>query len=892
MHRRACLERASWLALSILGLSGCGDLEHRPLAKDFAASAGYALGQLVHPVAGAEHEVDAPTFGPRDTYAVDLSLAFDGVHYLVVWGTSVSLEAALVTADARVGDRIDLSATTSEPVVAFDGTTFIVAWTESPGIRFARVGRDGAMLDVGGIPAGTGRSIALGNIAVDSAGTSLLTWFADGVIYAERIAQGRVLDQTPLIITTNANGNVSGKWIEGASDGNQFLVAWIDTGRQQLDIDTRMIQADGTLGTPTPLTFGSWPEESEDVRVAFGGGHYLVTWLSASAGNPEFGSTILGSRLDSSGAILDANPLGIDTSTISLKSAPAVTWTGAEFLVSFRQPPCCGSDTDDVRGRRVSSAGVVSSPSFIIAPGWPDSWPAGAQGLSSNGVDQAFAVWFTSTGPGYIFGSRIQGERILDAPGVAIAKGGNGQTRPVVAFSGGGYLAVWADQPDPSRPPNPSTIRAVRVALDGTIIAPSFTIGAGVLPKVTYEGGAYLVTSYCGQSTFCSARVAIDGTLVQPYTPCTSFACTTRRGLVAHDPILDRWLVAYSTRPGLTSTAPLSLNVDLRRSDGTLIPGTRKVLTSTRASAAARDVVFDGQRYIVTWDDVDPYLGTGGTQVRASHVGSDGAMLDRVDGFSLTTTAAAGGRQGPKLISFAGRVLAAWEDTRSGASQVYATFVDGAGPVDPVGFAMSSTLTGPLALSLATAPDDHTAMAVYSGPRLMSSWVKDDGTVFSPSFVIAPEPAPGGFSIATSSAGESLIVYSRYVGTTTAADRVMVRLVSFAPGSPDAGALDALPAPDAAAPDASSPDASSPDASVDASTPDASTPDASAPDASAADSGAIEAGSAPMDAGPAPHAAKSGGCGCSAERTSTEHMPIALAWLFFAGAVARRRRAT
>jgi hypothetical protein len=730
--------------------------------------------------------VDAPVFGPRATYSPYIGSAFDGTRYLVLWGETYEMHGAIVT--NGVVERIPSIANVEGGFfsVAYDGVTFVAAWSQRATpttyeVRVVRFASDGTMIDAG-IAVDTG-TVRAGNISSDGNGTSVVTWFNGGTMRAVRIAGGAIVNPT-FQLSTDAEPSIEG----ACSAGNGCLIAWTDLSRNQYDVAAAVISANGTLQPTNLIGLGAWPFINEEIRVVFGGGQYLVTWRAYDGRAPTFSGGLYGARVDTAGALIDLQL--IQTGTIGAIGSHDSVWTGTEFLVSYRQlTNCCGPY--ELRGKRISAQGVVSNPGFFITTG--AAYAATPDVLASDGAGESLAAWMTSLeSQSYLLGSRIVGETLIDQPPLALSFGGNGQITPHLAFGGGGFLAAWSDYRDPSfRRADGANTRAVRFDLDGAIVAPSFTVGVGEALGVGFANGVYNVLSHCPPYSgftynVCSSRYASDGTFLDTANPCSGPECV-RSPLTAYDPIDDVFLSAYpDSADPQNFDPPYLVGIYLRGPNGAGIPGSSRTITSTAASSWPEAVVFDGQNFIVAWDEnPGAYFGE---RVRAARIAPDGTPIDPIDGFSLTTTAAVM-RQGPRLVRLGGRVLAAWNEVDAGATRVVGAFLENGLPVPPLAFPITATVAGG-ALGIELLNDEPYATVLYSRGGLYASWVRDDGTaLYSEGFQVESYGIRTDYAAAAGTEGKTGIAYSTYVGSSTDADRMIVRVLTFVHGSTCADSL-------------------------------------------------------------------------------------------------------
>ena len=259
----------------------------------------------------------------------DVTLAFDGTNFLVVWGEvgEHAVRAALVSRTGVVLDRLDVSVAPDEvltrPKVAFGDGAFLVTWSRlSPGelgpafeIRGARVTPTGEVLDPAGL----------------------------------RLATGMV-QQEPFDLAFGAS---------------EFMIVWQDDYREPGGIYGTRLTTDGTLPDPDGFPIATADGRQSRPHVAWNGVTYLVVWEDGYDFSWPPASDIYAARVDRTGLVLD--PAGIPVSTApGGQEAPTVAANGP-FLVTWidrRRDPA----VTDLYASRLDADGTVGHPEgFTIA---------------------------------------------------------------------------------------------------------------------------------------------------------------------------------------------------------------------------------------------------------------------------------------------------------------------------------------------------------------------------------------------------------------------------------------------------------------------------------------------------------------------------------------------
>src|SRR5215204_2031426 len=128
--------------------------------------------------------------------------------------------------------------------------------------------------------------------------------------------------------------------------------------------------------------------KQEKPQVSRGGETFLAVWtdtrsalapngtLSVGGGGPYFGpllglmNDIYAARLDAAGNVIDQHPIVVSQGPYN-QSFPQVAWNGQNWLVVWYQEKADDYYSYEIRGVRVSPAGVVldSTPFLIGTPG-------------------------------------------------------------------------------------------------------------------------------------------------------------------------------------------------------------------------------------------------------------------------------------------------------------------------------------------------------------------------------------------------------------------------------------------------------------------------------------------------------------------------------------------
>jgi hypothetical protein len=334
-----------------------------------------------------------------------------------------------------------------------------------------------------------------------------------------------------------------------ASDGSGFLAV------QEVDSRIRAVRVDanGKVLDATWLDLGESTEPQYYPSVAFGGGHYLVTW---SAFNAQ--STVRGRFVRPDGSLE-----GPAAFTLSNGQAmyPSVGWTGSHFLVSWlglgdteshvtvaafepNGTPISNSE------HAVSSAGAAVYPRIAVGSSralvtWPkfshsdelgdtsriygalvdlSGTPVGngefalsdsassemTVSVASSG-SHFLVVWETRDDVSSVVGSSINDSGAFDHEDMTISRSSEATGLASVAFDGSKYLVAWADARDQQ------SVYGTPVSATGDVLgtadvklangSPRYVGGGSDGTALAWSGSKYLL-SFLGNG--------IEGSLIAP----------------------------------------------------------------------------------------------------------------------------------------------------------------------------------------------------------------------------------------------------------------------------------------------------------------------------------------------------------------------------------------
>ncbi len=390
--------------------------------------------------------------------------------------------------------------------------------------------------------------------------------------------------------------------------------------------------------------------------VAFDGNNYLVVW---TAWDTSYYPFLLASRVTPDGSVLDEEAIPIDTGVYA-----SVGFDGTNFMVVD-----CGF------GYRVSPSGtVLDSTPITISSSYV--WH---QRLAFDGTNY-LSVWEDyRDSVSQIYGARVTpGGSVLDTAGIAIGSGTDWLMCPAITFDGTNFLVVWEQDCDSVT----SLIRGARVSPSGQVLDSAFVVdsssGVDVLfgPTASSDGTNSLVVWQDFSRGLRGALVASDGSVVDTgivlAPPINAFEGPT--SLYDGTDYLVSWK-AWSPVDCILATRVSRSGVPLDT------PGVY-VCAPPRGFTENPAVAFDGDRYLVTWDD-DLY---GCPNIYGARLTRQMSMLDTT-GIGISRSQGAANIQHDPSTAFDGsNFLVAWVDNRNMAGAIYAARVSpGGANLDPEG---------------------------------------------------------------------------------------------------------------------------------------------------------------------------------------------------------------
>jgi hypothetical protein len=740
---------------------------------------------VLDPVISFEMIVDGRLVAADASFRAAASVAFNGTNFLVTWrnaragqfdiyGTRVSSTGTLLDPTGIVVGNTPGVA--GAPHVASNGTDFYVVWSElysqTYSVRGTRVTSSGEVSTPGGTPLSAYPGSQHGPRVASNGQDYLVAWYMNGTdgyfnIYGKRVSStGQLLDTAELPISTGLNYNETLPSV--ASNGTVYLVAWSDERASYPRAYAARVSNAGVVldGTGFALSVNFIQTHP---MVASNGTGFLAVWLDHRNVTSR---DLYGARVTGSGTVVDASGFAVATTVDFHESYPAVASNGTDYFAAWTEWDAL-LDTYQSRGSRISASALASSaaldvPSLALsASGGAHKYPSVAPGSSgylvawegaSGTSSDLYNAWVSTSGT-VTSGSGFPMTTISSLY----------QVEPAIASNGSNYLVVWRETVGST-----IEIRGARVSRQGGTIDPSGLVIASSIreraePAVASDGTNYLVA----WMDFRNQNWDIHGARVNG-TSASANAVQDPNGIVIS---ADS---AFQNQPSVASDGTDYLVVwrqdpstrgdiyGARVSSGGVVLDTSGIAISTNlVEHYTPRVTSNGTDYFAAWSEYRG--GTQGYDIYGARVTSGGVVLD-TSGIAVTT--ATEDQYEPGVASDGTNYLVAWTDTRSGSNNdIYGVRVSSAGAImDTADLAICTETVQQHAPVVAF--DGTSYVVAWADYRLDSWWdvyatqVTSSGTVTTPNgFNVAynvRDTEPGGLSLASAGAQQSMVVYSRY----------------------------------------------------------------------------------------------------------------------------------
>jgi len=406
-----------------------------------------------------------------------------------------------------------------------------------------------------------------------------------------------------------------------AFDGTQHLAVWYDGRGAPTTIYGARIKPDGTVLDP----YGLYLTRGAEPRVVAGGGVFLVTFLS--------GGELRAVRVAPSGAVLDPTPISIGPVGVAGQGFN-VTYAAGQFVAAWPS----STAPSGLRHARITPAGVVLDPGGVVSIQGPHYTFTGL-GITPAGTD-TLTVWNAG---GKLRGARLDAQGVLlDAGGVDLAPSVPGVptgdefiSAPAVVFDGTNYLVAWETawtertfqtlRVSPAAVPlgPPSTLTITDPVNDERMGVALVETSSGFLMTSSSKWEVELVES---GGTLRLLRLDAQGGFLDP---APSILTLSGRDVALASDGTNAFFV-WSAYMGTGYGAPDVADIVGARfaSDGTQID-TKPILISASANSQNDvSIAWNGQNYLVAWEDDRDYAAAGPRDIVATRVSPAGQALD------------------------------------------------------------------------------------------------------------------------------------------------------------------------------------------------------------------------------------------------------------------------
>ncbi|NTX38845.1 tandem-95 repeat protein [Myxococcus sp. CA033] len=523
---------------------------------------------------------------------------------------------------------------------------------------------------------------------------------SSGRIYAARVSPtGEVLDPAGVLISPIADKSTTPHVL---FDGTNFFVVWHATrpGEAGDLILGAHVTPEGQLVEPTPRRLASAAPGSVYGKptVAFSGSQYLVTWSEYA---PDLGPTLRGTRLSSSGDVLDI--MGLE---LGEGREPTVSWGGTDFLV-------VSTRGNLVQGTRVSVEGT-SLGSFVISP--PNAIFPVLPVVAFDGQNH-LVVWEDQLTPldfnRDILGARVSPEGIVLGTFIIHTNFAH-QSMASVAFNGTHFLVAWHDMRyvDGVRY---GGIHGARITTSGGVLDPNGRVLVANRRNFTASpcgmastGTEFFVTWYGGKDEdkedIRATRVSNTGTVLAESLLVSTSANRQEEPAVASDG--NRTLLVWmEQRPFPQGT---DLYGTLLSVEGVELTPGGFVISQTAGDQGDPAVAFDGTNYLVVWRDTRTGIET--PRLHGRRISASGVPVRR----EFPIHAHRSFLDAPRLACGGGDCFAVWDEPP--VSSGFGDIARGA-RVSP-----TDVVLDPLGIDLGGgAPESYPAVS-FDGTNFLAVW--------------------------------------------------------------------------------------------------------------------------------------------------------------------------
>jgi hypothetical protein len=391
-----------------------------------------------------------------------------------------------------------------------------------------------------------------------------------------------------------------------ATNGSGYLAVFDDAGT----IRGVRVDATGKVLDMPWLNFGEANVTQTAPSVAFGGGHYLVTWAEATQSSML---TIRGRFVKPDGTLEGSASFAISGGE---GLYPSVAWNGTNFVATWLA--LSGNGVNNIAVCLITGAGakVSGSEKAVSSNGMA------TQPHVSAGTTNSLIVWEDYGGTASVVrAARIASDgTVRDAGGVRLSNGTAAEHEVKVASSGTSFLAAWRSEG------TPNVIHGSIISDAGAVSPQNFAIShstadAGV-PSVAFDGTGYAVAWADGrdENSVYGVRVSTSGVVsgstdskLAPGSPRTTQG-SDGTALVWNG---SHYLLAFLGKGIEGSLLDASLAV---------VPPAVP-LSALPSKQSSPFVTYDGSGYLLAWVD-EPTAEFDDMYARAVRISPAGQVLD------------------------------------------------------------------------------------------------------------------------------------------------------------------------------------------------------------------------------------------------------------------------
>ena len=414
-----------------------------------------------------------------------------------------------------------------------------------------------------------------------------------------------------------------------------------------------------------------------DPSAARSGSNTLVVWRDAGAD-----STIVGTRLNSSGEILD--PYGLQLSDIDRGCfSPRVAGNGTDWLVAWMSSAGSGSLDDEIWVRPVDIDGSPTNSSTMIDTHLQLLERSILQDVVYG--DGIYVILWSIipapfSGPRHIYATRVDSlGHILDPTPIPIGSETASATSPSAAYDGQDFLIVWTDYRN-----GLTDIYACRLSTAGQLLdGEGFLVFDGTTrqsnPTVVNAGDHYFVAWLDeGDANIYGTRVESTGNVIDLPPIAVSSNGTSTNGLQSAFDGTHTLIAWRDTRnEAENSTDIYGTTVD---SSGVVGNSAGQAIVTHSSEQHLGDISNLGSGFLVLWYDER----NNSDDVYAQQTDT----LGNLDGNDYCLKVSGNSQEAPRVSYGSSSWLVVWSDRRlDGLPQIYAARISETGTIlDADGF--------------------------------------------------------------------------------------------------------------------------------------------------------------------------------------------------------------